>query len=170
MKSDAEIPIALSLGSNIGDSVVALRSAITALSQYINITAVSSVYEADPVYVLDQPTFLNAAIVGTTKINPLAIMWTIKDIESDIGREPTYQYGPRVIDIDVIFYGDMMIKTPELVIPHLRMEEREFVLRPLGEIAPDWKHPNSGKTVAELLAVVPDSGLKCLGKLLEQKD
>jgi len=166
MKNNPDIPVALSLGANVGDCVSGMRKAIDALSSFMTVTAVSSVYEADPVYVLDQPIFLNAAITGLTKINPLALMWTIKDIESDLGRGPTYQYGPRVIDIDIIFYGDMIIKTPELIIPHMRMEEREFVLRPLQEIASDWKHPGNGKTVSEMLQDFPDVTLKCLGNIL----
>ncbi|MDR3424618.1 MAG: 2-amino-4-hydroxy-6-hydroxymethyldihydropteridine diphosphokinase [Alphaproteobacteria bacterium] len=160
------VPVALGLGSNLGESLKMLRAAVKALAPYIEITAVSSVYESSPLYVPDQPVFMNAALVGKTGIEPLALMWTIKDIEREIGRAPVYHYGPRMIDIDMIFYGDMVIKTPELRIPHAQMTEREFVLRPLNEIAPEWKHPESGRSVAAMLGQVQGGGMKCVGKVL----
>ena len=166
MTEQTPTKIALALGSNVGDRHEALRAAVKALAHDIDITAVSSVYETAPAYVADQPAFLNAALVGTTKTTPLSLLWIAKDIESEIGRQPTYRYGPREIDIDIVFYGDLAMKTPELVIPHVRMTEREFVLRPLAEIAPDWKHPETGQTVAELLARVPETGMTKLGSLI----
>jgi 2-amino-4-hydroxy-6-hydroxymethyldihydropteridine diphosphokinase len=159
-------PVALALGSNVGDCLDSLRRAVKALAPYVNVTSISPVYETAPVYVTNQPVFLNATVVGTTKLEPLALLWTVKDIESEIGRTPTYRYGPRVIDIDIIFYGDRIIETPELTIPHKRVDEREFVLRPLCDIAPEWKHPVSGKTVAEMRALLPASGMACLGQAI----
>ena len=158
--------LALALGSNIGDRLAALQAAVQAVGDYIKIEAISSVYETAPAYVSDQPVFLNAVLVGETTVSPLALLWTVKDIESEIGRQPTYRFGPRVIDIDIIFYGDVVMKAPELTIPHAFMQERDFVLRPLSEIAPDWQHPELKKAVAELLAELPDSNIKCLGKIL----
>ncbi len=158
--------VALALGSNVGDRHEALRKAVDALSAYVEIQSVSPVYETAPAYVTDQPVFLNAVLVGKTKLEPLSLLWKVKDIEKDVGRLPTYRYGPRVIDIDIIFYGDKLLKTDELTVPHARLEERDFVLRPLCDIAPEWKHPQSGKTVTEMLALLPDTGMICLGKVL----
>ncbi len=156
------IPIALSLGSNTGDRLASLKNAVEALAPYIEITAKSKIYETPPAYVSDQPAFLNAAVIGTTKLEPLALLWFLKDIESEIGRLPTFRYGPRVIDIDIVFYGDTILETPELTLPHPRLAERDFVLRPLSDIAAAWKHPQSGKTVAEMLALLPDTNLPCI--------
>jgi len=158
--------IALGLGSNTGDRLAYLQAAIEALAPYVIVTAKSQVYEVAPAYVSDQPAFLNAVVVGTTKLEPLALLWLLKDIESEIGRTPTYHYGPRIIDIDMLFYDDAIIATPELTLPHPRLGEREFVLRPLSEVAPTWRHPQNNQTAAEMLAVLPDSGMKCLGAVL----
>lgn len=157
--------IALALGSNQGDRMTALRAAVKALAPYVEIDKTSPVYETAALYVEDQPLFLNAALTGTTKLAPLALLWNIKRIETELGRTPTFRFGPRIIDIDIIFYGDQVIDTPELIIPHKHVAEREFVLRPLTDIAPDWKHPQTGKTVAEMFAAVPDTSPKNLGPL-----
>lgn len=157
------VKIALALGSNSGDRMAALRAAVTALAAYVDVAATSNVYETAPQYIDNQPLFLNAALVGTTKLAPLALMWNIKQIENELGRLPTYRYGPRAIDIDIIFYGDEVITTPELTVPHAHVAEREFVLRPLADIAPDWVDPRTGKTVAELLRDLPDTKPANLG-------
>lgn len=159
-------PIALALGSNLGDSLDAIRKAITALAPYVEVKSISPVYETAPAYVTDQPVFKNTTIIGETKLEPLALLWLLKDIEREIGRTPTYRYGPRVIDLDIIFYGDTILETPELTIPHARMMERNFVLFPLKAIAPDWKHPKNGLTVSEMSALLPETGITCLGPLL----
>jgi len=157
--------IALALGSNEGDRLAALRAAVKALGRYVDVIATSSVYETAPLYIDDQPLFLNAALTGTTKLTPLALMWNIKQLETALGRTPTYRYGPRRIDIDIIFYDDQVIATPELTLPHPYMAEREFVLRPLADIAPDWKHPQTGLMVREMLAPLPNTKPANLGPL-----
>ena len=170
MSDTSTTKVALALGSNIGDRMAYLQAAIKALSLYIKIEDISSVYETIPAYVSDQPIYLNAALIGETTVEPLALLWTVKDIESEIGREPSYRYGPRQIDIDIILYGDRQMKTTELTIPHAAMHEREFVLRPLSEIAPAWAVPSTGKTVDQLLLDVHHGDVKCLGKLLSKAD
>lgn len=157
--------IALALGSNDGDRMEALRAAVKALAPYVDVASVSPVYETEPVYIDNQPLFLNAALLGTTKLAPLALLWNIKRIETEIGRTPTYRYGPRLIDLDLIFYGNQVLATPELTIPHSHMAEREFVLRPLADIAPDWVHPQTGSTVTEMLSHLPDTSAVDKGPL-----
>jgi 2-amino-4-hydroxy-6-hydroxymethyldihydropteridine diphosphokinase len=160
------VPVALALGSNVGDRLDHLRKAVTAIASCIDVTAISSVYETAPAYVTDQPAFLNATLIGTTKIEPLALLWTLKDIENELGRTPTFRYGPRVIDIDIIFYGNAVFEMAELTLPHPRVHERDFVLRPLSEIEPSLTHPKTGQTVTEMLALLPSSPMTLLGKLL----
>jgi 2-amino-4-hydroxy-6-hydroxymethyldihydropteridine diphosphokinase len=159
-------PVALALGSNLGDRLGTLRKTVQALAPIVKIDRVSDIYETAPAYVTDQPVFLNAALVGTTQLEPLPLLWAVKNLESEIGRTPTYRFGPRVIDIDIIFYSDLVLKTPELTLPHARAHERDFVLRPLSEIAPAWKHPVLGKTAAEMLALLPAGPMTCLGQVL----
>jgi 2-amino-4-hydroxy-6-hydroxymethyldihydropteridine diphosphokinase len=158
--------VALALGSNLGDRLDSLRRTVKALASCVEITAASPVYETAPAYITDQPVFLNAVVSGTTKLEPLPLLWDLKNIEREIGRTPTFKFGPRVIDIDILFYGDLVFETSELTIPHARMQERDFVLRPLSDVAPEWRHPKIGKTVAELLALLPDSTMSRFGQLL----
>jgi len=159
-------PVALGLGANVGDRLAMLRAAVSGLAPYINVTAVSPVYETAPAYVTDQPPFLNAAVTGVTPLAPLAFLWSIKQLEAELGRTPTFRYGPRAIDIDILFFGGQAMATPELTVPHPRMHEREFVLRPLADIAADWKHPTAGLRVREMLERVPGENPVCLGALL----
>ena len=159
------IPIALALGSNIGDRLTALRNALEALTPYIQITATSPVYETAAAYVTDQPPFLNAVVTGTTLIAPLALLWNIKRLETGLGRAPTFRYGPRSVDIDILFYGDQIVNLPELQIPHPRMAEREFVMKPLVDITPSWIHPVSGLSATEMLQNIRTSNPLCVGPL-----
>ncbi|HBM90922.1 MAG TPA: 2-amino-4-hydroxy-6-hydroxymethyldihydropteridine diphosphokinase [Rhodospirillaceae bacterium] len=148
--------VCLALGANLGDRLAALKAAREALEPFVEILDLSSVYETTPAYVMDQPLFLNAALLGKTKFDPRGLLYSVKNVELEIGRKPTFRYGPRVIDIDIIFYGDEVMKTPELTLPHDSIAERSFVLRPLTEIASDWVHPVLGKSARDLLNALPD--------------
>ncbi len=147
--------IALALGANIGDRLAALHAARESLAEHMSITALSPIYETPPAYVTDQPSFLNAAITGTTGLEPQALLFTVKEIERAIGRKPTFRNGPRVIDIDILFYDDLQMRTPELTIPHPLIAERAFVLRPFADIAGNWIHPVTNITVSAMLAALP---------------
>jgi 2-amino-4-hydroxy-6-hydroxymethyldihydropteridine diphosphokinase len=151
--------ICLALGSNLGDRLAVLRATCEALAPYVTLTARSHIYQTTPAYVMDQPAFLNAAVRGTTTLDPMGLLYTVKDLELELGRRPTFRYGPRVIDIDIIFYDQMALHSTELSIPHSLMHERVFVLKPLQDIASDWRHPVLNKTVSELLAALPDGDM-----------
>ncbi|MDD3288935.1 MAG: 2-amino-4-hydroxy-6-hydroxymethyldihydropteridine diphosphokinase [Alphaproteobacteria bacterium] len=147
----------LSLGSNLGDRLRFLRDAVARLEPYMDIGERSCVYKTAPLYVTDQPEFFNAAVSGVTDLDPLVLLYTIKEIERQVGRRPTYKYGPRVVDIDIIFYDRICMDLPELTIPHMRMRERAFVLRPLSDIAKEYEDPITGKTIEELLKELPEN-------------
>jgi 2-amino-4-hydroxy-6-hydroxymethyldihydropteridine diphosphokinase len=118
----------------------------------------SSLYRTAPVGVTDQPDFLNLAVQAETVLEPHELLTLVKRVERDIGRRPTFRWGPRVVDIDILLYGDRVLETPELTIPHPQMSNRAFVLVPLAEIAPGLIHPFQQQTIAELAANVPGAG------------
>ncbi len=140
----------LGLGSNLGDRQANLDRALTFLGQRLRVDKVSSIYDSEPVGNVEQPRFLNLVCQVTTNIEPAGLLALAKGIEAKMGRTGP-SGAPRTIDIDILFYGDQVIETPELVIPHPRLAKRAFVLAPLVEIAPDLVHPVSGKTAKELL-------------------
>ncbi len=158
--------VALSLGSNVGDRLAYLRKAKEALRPYIKIEACSPAYETVSSYAGDQPLFLNAALCGTTAFDPKGLLYTIKDIEIELGRLPTFHYGPRVIDIDILFFDDVVMQSPHLTIPHMLMAERSFVLKPLSDICPQRVHPTLGKTVQALWDALPKEDIvTCIDQL-----
>jgi GTP cyclohydrolase-4 len=152
----------LALGSNIGDRRGNLAAALQRLREVVGISAISSIYETEPVGYLDQPRFLNIVLSGQTSLPAQELLQYVKDIEAALGRQSTFRNGPRPIDIDIIFYDDLHITQDNLIVPHPRMAERAFVLVPLAEIAPHAIDPASGQTVQELLQAVSQEGVKKL--------
>jgi 2-amino-4-hydroxy-6-hydroxymethyldihydropteridine diphosphokinase len=150
----------LALGSNLGDRRINLRSAIAALCPQVNVLAESPIYETPPWGVTDQPEFLNMVVQGETRLKPAALLKHIKAIETRLGRTATVRYGPRVIDLDILFYGELTLSTPGLTIPHPHLHERAFVLVPLADLAPELVHPCLGKTVREMLETVDVKGIE----------
>lgn len=140
----------LGLGSNMGKRQDNLDRALEYLSQRLRVEKVSSVYDTEPVGNVEQPRFLNLVCQVSTTLAPMGLLMLVKGIESKLGRVPGERNAPRPIDIDILFYGDQVIETTQLVIPHPKLTERAFVLIPLADIAPDLVHPVSGKTVKEL--------------------
>ena len=147
----------LSLGSNVGDREKNLRAAIAALPELgVQIKKVSSIYETEPVDLLEQPWFLNCVVEGETTVQPAELLAKLRAVEKRMGSKKLVARGPRLIDLDILVYGGQTIDSPELQVPHPRMHLRRFVLAPLAEIAPDLKHPSWSGTAAQLLATSDD--------------
>jgi len=151
------VAVYLGLGSNMGNRQENLDRALDFLSQRLRVEQVSPVYDTEPLGNIDQPRFLNLVCQVYTRLAPAELLILAKGIESKLGRVSSKSNAPRSIDIDILFYGDQVIETPELVIPHPRLAERAFVLIPLAEIAPDLVHPVTGKTIKELLTGVTEA-------------
>jgi 2-amino-4-hydroxy-6-hydroxymethyldihydropteridine diphosphokinase len=146
----------LSLGSNLGDRLAQLQSAVEKLhASDLLITRVSSVYETAPVDFKEQPDFLNIILEARTSLLPMRLLQRTQRVERDMGRKRTVPKGPRPIDIDILLHGAAVVTTATLQIPHPRMQERRFVLQPLAELAAELRHPVSRRTIRELLASAP---------------
>lgn len=158
----------LSLGSNLGDREANLQAAADCINASgIRVIRCSSTYETRPMYLRDQPLFLNLVLEVETDILPRLLLRKLQEIERKLGRKRAPRNGPRLIDIDIILYGAFVIDAPELCVPHPRMHERRFVLEPLAELVPDLRHPVSRKTMRELLSAVPPGGVRKVAFRLE---
>ena len=146
------ITVLIGLGSNLGDRALNIRRALTLLARsgHFHLEKRSLLYETEPVGP-PQPDFLNGVAKGTTDLLPDGFLKLLKATEKELGREEGLRWGPRVADLDLLFYGDSVVETPSLTVPHPRLQEREFVLVPLAEIAPTWQHPKLHKSILELL-------------------
>jgi 2-amino-4-hydroxy-6-hydroxymethyldihydropteridine diphosphokinase len=153
---DGITPVAVALGSNLGDREATLRSAVEALRPFIQNLRVSSFYETAYVGAAPQPAVLNAALAGDTLLAAHPLLEQLLAIEQQFGRTRPYGGAPRTLDLDLILYGSEVIDEPGLIVPHPRFRDRRFVLQPLAEVAPGWRDPVSGKTVGELLEMLAD--------------
>ena len=136
-----------------------LQTAIQMLSPWVAVVAQSPVYQTPPWGYEDQPDFLNQVVFAKTAQQPEGLLKFLKQIEVRVGRTPTFQYGPRVVDLDILFYDDLVIELAGLQIPHPRLHERAFVLVPLNDLNPDLRHPVFAVTIQELLLKVDASGV-----------
>jgi 2-amino-4-hydroxy-6-hydroxymethyldihydropteridine diphosphokinase len=155
----------LSLGSNIGDREEMLRSALEAMpAAGVEVVRTSSLYETEPQDFRDQPWFLNMVAECRTELFPVQLLRRLQKIEATLGRKRTVAKGPRTVDIDIIFYGNAVVRSSTLEIPHPRFRERRFVLAPLAELAPDLRDPVTRRLVAELLGGTSGQGLRRYGR------
>lgn len=152
----------LALGSNLGERFENLHQALKDVSLRVSIIKTSSVYETPPWGYIDQPVFFNQVLSGYTSLNPVELLTFVKNIENNMGRVNNFQNGPRLIDVDILLFGEQIINSEILVIPHPRMLERGFVMLPLAEIEPELIIPGTNKKVLELLQSVDKTGIRKL--------
>jgi 2-amino-4-hydroxy-6-hydroxymethyldihydropteridine diphosphokinase len=150
----------LASGSNLGDRAANLAEALRRLPPEVDVLAASPVYETPPWGYTDQPAFLNQAVKAETDLPPAELLAYLKNVERLIGRQVSFKYGPRLIDLDILFYDQSVVETPALRVPHPHLAERAFVLLPLADLAPGLIHPVLGKTVQQLLERVDSSGIQ----------
>ncbi len=141
----------LAAGTNLGDRLANLHAAETALSPQVKVVRVSPIYQTPPWGYLDQPVFLNQVFKAETGLSPQELLKFLKELETELGRKPGIRYGPRLIDLDIIIYDDLVVDEVGLSIPHPRLVERAFVLVPLAAIAPELRHPVLGLSIDQLL-------------------
>jgi 2-amino-4-hydroxy-6-hydroxymethyldihydropteridine diphosphokinase len=158
MAAQPQHVVYLALGTNLGDRRENLSAAVRRLGAAVTVERMSSVYETEPAYVLDQPRFLNMALRGRTALAPTELLAFLKRVEHELGRAAGPRFGPRLIDLDILLYDDLALASAELTIPHPRMSERPFVLTPLAEIAPELTPPGWDRPIGALAAVVRGNG------------
>ncbi len=141
----------IGLGGNLGDVRATFGQAIEKIGEAASVTAVSSLYRSKPYGFSDQPDFLNAVLRASTQLSPLALFVMLQAIETELGKHVLRENGPRAIDLDLLFYGDLVIQSHELEVPHPGIFNRDFVLLPLAELDPNFAHPTLNRSIAELL-------------------
>ncbi|HEX8965684.1 MAG TPA: 2-amino-4-hydroxy-6-hydroxymethyldihydropteridine diphosphokinase [Patescibacteria group bacterium] len=147
----------LALGANTGNKKENMAKAIALLGEKVRVVKKAPLYETKPWGYTEQENFLNSAILIETELSPKELLAFIKQVEEKVGRQKRFTNGPREIDIDILFYDDLIINTPSLTIPHALLHVRDFVLQPLCDIAPDFVHPILHKTIRQLLQEVPET-------------
>jgi 2-amino-4-hydroxy-6-hydroxymethyldihydropteridine diphosphokinase len=155
----------LALGSNVGDAAQHIADAVALLSELFSDLKQASLYQSKAVGYTNQADFINTAVRGQTDLEPLELLQAIKDIERQLGRIERFHYGPREIDIDIIFYGDTIFKSDELIIPHPHFAERDFVLQPLLDLNSGLRGPLTNQTISELLSQLTTSQKSILAKV-----
>lgn len=162
-----ETVVYIALGSNQGERWGQLREAVRRMGRCLTVERLSQVYETEPAYVNDQPRYLNMVLQARTVLDPQALLDCLKAVERDMGRAPGLRWGPRPIDLDILLFGDLLVESPDLHIPHARLHERPFVLRPLAELAPSLVPSGLTMTVGALARQAPPVGeiVACLGLL-----
>lgn len=149
----------LSLGTNIGNRAENLKQAISSLPPQMTVKKKSKVYETPPWGYTEQESFLNQAIMVTTYLDPEPLLKHLKRLEIALGRKATFRYGPRLIDLDILFFDDLVLDTPSLTVPHPHVHERGFVLMPMMDIAPDHRHPVTKRSIREMIALCNTEGI-----------
>lgn len=142
--------VLLGLGANLGNPVAQLARAVERLREAVEVEAVSSVYRSEPVGHREQPDFYNLVVRGRTRLPPGELLARTQRVEEELGRRRSFRNAPRPLDVDLLAYGSLVLDTPGLAVPHPRLHERAFVLLPLEEVAPGWRHPVLGATAREL--------------------
>jgi 2-amino-4-hydroxy-6-hydroxymethyldihydropteridine diphosphokinase len=166
--SDGMEPVFLGIGTNVGNRAANVRDALAGLRRFFTVDAVSAIYESEPFGYADQPFFWNLACRGRTPLEPRPLMAAIQALEHALGRAPTFRMGPRLIDIDILLYGDRIVEEQDLVIPHPGLTERHFVLRPLLDIDTALCDPRSRVPLSGRLAGVATHGaIRRVGSVAE---
>lgn len=142
----------IGIGSNLGDRIENCNDALEYICEFCEVTHTSSLYESEPAGYTNQPTFINAVVKIKTELSPENLLNSLKLIEKKMGRERTFRWGPRIIDLDILFYENLVLETSRLVIPHEEMQKRRFVLEPMLEIESDLVHPKLNVPLKELVS------------------